>query len=137
MPKEKYIQVCPKCKSTDISRDTSNILEGVAGLPSKYICHNCNHTGLVFPEVAMSEIEGFMEKAEKKGLKKTKKKEVAETDINYGKFVVRVIWKIVGPFLLLMGTIFLFYKSYIGLIPLLPGLIITYIAYFNKKRLKD
>ena len=57
MKKEKYVMICPKCKSTDISRDHTNIIEDAMGLPSMFTCRKCGFTSHVFPEIDISELE--------------------------------------------------------------------------------
>ncbi len=53
MSKNKFVIVCPKCKSPDIYRDTSNNLTGAMGLPSMYVCNKCEFSGYSFPEIAV------------------------------------------------------------------------------------
>jgi hypothetical protein len=102
---EKFVKICPRCKSTNISIDPTNPLFGSEGLPPTYICNKCNYTNKIFPEIAVSEIKSF---------KKSKikvNKEALRSDIidkSYGKFMVRGIWKISGPLLIILSLIFFY-----------------------------
>jgi len=70
--KEKYLKICPKCKSIDIVPDKST-LQQMGVLPQNYICKKCGHSGFVFPEVAISELKDFKDEVDKKHLRNTKK----------------------------------------------------------------
>lgn len=70
---EKYVRVCPQCKSPDVDMDKSNPLQPAMGLPAMYICNKCGHLGNYFPEVKLSELEEFEEEVTKKHLSDTKK----------------------------------------------------------------
>jgi Zn ribbon nucleic-acid-binding protein len=61
MPK----QICPKCKSTDISKDFSVQSYGQGSFFNQYKCNKCGYTGQFFPSVT---------KKVKKKKKKVKKK---------------------------------------------------------------
>lgn len=124
--------VCPKCKSPDVYRDTSSKLTGAMGLPSVYVCNTCSHSGAVFPEVEASELKGFEEKVEKKGLKDTTDDNSELIDTSFGKGIVKGYWKVLGPFMLLFGLIFLtsIERSY-GIILLVIGGIMTYLSFKN------
>ena len=133
---EAYIMVCPKCKSLDIEMDTTNPVQPTFGLPPIYICHKCGHSGNAFPEVQMSEIEGFEKEAKKEGLTNSSPDKTPKTDSRYGNFGVRVLWKISGPILLLLGIILLFIRPIFGAILILFGLLMIYITYFKKRKLR-
>lgn len=134
MEKEKYVQVCPKCKSIDIIRDNTVKFEGAVGLPSMFICNKCNHSSYVFPEVAVSELEDFKGKVEEKNLVDNKKDNSKLVDTNYGDFIVNFFWKIIGPMVLIFGIVILFKNFLVGLIPVVTSLFVIYIAYFKKKK---
>jgi len=130
MPKKSYVQICPKCKSTDVFMDHSNPLQGAMGLPPNYVCNNCNHTSHVFPEVDMS----------KKKLKvnsKAKKNKVSKVDTSVGDFDVRVTWKVAAPLLVLLGIIAYFAEPAFGIFITLLGLGMCYITFGKKRNLKD
>ena len=132
MKKEKYVQVCPKCKSIDIMRDNTVKFEGAVGLPSMFICNNCSHSSYVFPEVAVSELEDFKGKVEEKKLINTKKDNSKLVDTNYGDFIVNFFWKIIGPLVLIFGIAISFQNILGGLLPIVASLFVIYIAYFKK-----
>ncbi|MFP4119121.1 MAG: hypothetical protein ACLFTH_03640 [Candidatus Woesearchaeota archaeon] len=52
---KKYIRVCPKCHSSDISVDKSQHGLDVIGQISSYVCDNCGFSGNIFPEVPLSQ----------------------------------------------------------------------------------
>ena len=56
MPK-KYIQICPKCKSTDISKDFSAQAYGRGTFFNQYKCNNCGYSGQFFPEISEKELK--------------------------------------------------------------------------------
>ena len=62
MEENKYIRICPKCKSIDI--DTVDRFT-TGFLPNKYMCNNCKYTGLIFPEIELDKINKII-KANKK-----------------------------------------------------------------------
>jgi len=131
----KYVKVCPKCKSTDVVQDKST-LQQTGMLPTLYICNNCNHSGHIFLEVTVDELNKFQSDADNKGLRDTKKDKSKLLDTSYGNFQVRFIWKFTGPFLLFFAIIlFLAQEMFIGTIILVPGLIMTFITYFKKQKI--
>lgn len=136
--KEQYIKFCPKCKYVDVSRSKVTHIQKLGALPHMYICNHCGHTGYQFPEVEISELGHFQKEVDKRQLRDTKKDKTELVDTAYGKFEVRVIWKITAPILLIIGIIFLSSQYYLyGSIVLLVGLFMVYITYFKKRKLKD
>ncbi len=135
----KFVKVCPKCKSPDIRMDTSNQIQGALGLPSLYICNKCEHSSYSFPEVELSELKDFENEASKEKIIDTKKDNTPIVDTSYGKFEVRVIWKITSFFTIFLGIYFIFKLNspYDGLVLMLCGLIMFYITYFKKRKLKE
>lgn len=54
--KEKWVTICPKCGSTDISPE-SNAVYIDSGLSTSYKqCEHCGHHSLVFPQVPKSKV---------------------------------------------------------------------------------
>jgi hypothetical protein len=54
--KEKWVSICPKCGSTNVSPE-SNPVYMESGLSGSYKqCENCGHHGLVFPQVPQSKV---------------------------------------------------------------------------------
>jgi len=134
---EKYVMICPKCKSPDVYRDESNPLQPALGLPARYICNNCKHSGYNFPEVKLSELEKFEEEVTEEHLSETKKDNSSIIDTSYGNFEVRAVWKISAPIILLVGIFLLFKKPIIGMAITLLGIFMFYITYFKRRKLKD
>jgi hypothetical protein len=134
---EKYVMVCPQCKSHDVYMDKSNPLQPAMGLPAMYICNRCKHSGYTFPEVKISELENFEEEVTKEHLSDTKKDGSSMVDTSYGNFVVRIFWKISAPITLLVGIFLLFKEPISGTILTLLGIFMFYITYFKKKKLKE
>ena len=82
--KERYITICPKCNSTDVSGESNPAYVG-AGLYFIFKqCNNCGHHGLVFPEVAESELP-----EETKKVERIKGRELVPT--SYGRGYARTI----------------------------------------------
>jgi|TARA_B100001971_G_C18049504_1_gene462048 predicted RNA-binding Zn-ribbon protein involved in translation (DUF1610 family) len=136
--KEQYVKVCPKCKFINVTRDKSSILQKTGALPLMYICNHCGHTGYQFPEIRLSELKNFQKDVDKGHLRYTKKDKTEMIDTAYGKFVVRIFWKVTSITTILGGILVLSlnYVAYgIGLI--LLGLFMFYITYFKKRKLKD
>lgn len=134
--KEKYVMICPKCKSPDVYMDKSNPLQPALGLPAMYICNKCKHSGYSFPEAILSKLDEIQE-VSKEHLSDTRIDETSLVDTSYGNFQVRVFWKISAPITLLVG-IFLFFKEPIsGTIITLIGIFTFYVTYFKKRKLKD
>lgn len=55
MSSKQFIKICPMCGSIDFP-ETSGFAQMLAPTPEK--CRKCNYAGL-FPEIEISEIEGF------------------------------------------------------------------------------
>jgi hypothetical protein len=132
--KEKYVQVCPKCKSPDIRQDKST-LQQIGALPTMYICNKCKYSSYVFPEVKLSELNGFEKEVDK--LRDVKKDKSDLIDTAYGKFEVRFVWKIVAPIAVILGLIFVGKKPFFGMTLLALGFFMFYITYFKKIKLKS
>ena len=138
MAKEFYVPVCPKCKSPDIRRDQTNKLSGVMGLPSFYICNKCGQSGYSFPEVSSERLKEFEKEA-----KPTKKvsKEIPKVDISYGKFQVKIMWKVSGVLSVFLGLFIIFnsinYSNILtgafGAIFVLAGLFLLYLSFKSTK----
>ena len=136
MTSEKYIMICPKCKSIDINMDKSNPLQGAMGLPAMYICNKCGHSGYTFPEIKFSEIEELKEEKEisKKPDSKIEKDDTPLVDTSYGDFQVRIFWKISAPIILFAGIFLLFKEPISGTILTVTGLFMFYTTYFKKRK---
>ena len=134
--KEKYVRVCPKCKSINIKQDKST-LQQTGALPTMYICNKCGHSGYTFPEVKLSELKKFEVEVDAEHLRDNKKDKTELIDTSYGKFEVRLWWKIVSPIMILLGVFLLFFEPISGIISLILGLITFYITYFKKRKLRD
>ncbi len=135
--KEKYVMICPQCKSPDVYMDKSNSLQPFMGLPAMYICNKCKHSGNSFPEIKLSELEDFEEEVTKEHLSNIKKDDSPLVDTSYGNFEVRVFWKISAPITLLIGIFLLIKEPISGTIITLLGIFMFYITYFKKRKLKD
>ena len=135
---EKYVRVCPQCKSSDVAIDRYNSLQPAMGLLAVYRCNKCGYLGNYFPEVKLSEIKEFKEEVTKEHhLSDTKKDNSSMVDTSYGNFEVRVFWKISAPITLLVGIFLLFKEPISGTIITLLGIFMFYITYFKKRKLKD
>ena len=110
----KFVKFCPRCKSINISLDKSNPLFGAAGLPANYICKDCGYNRRVFPEINISKLK---ELKESRTEKQTEDLTTNQVDTSYGNFVVKKWWKFAGPFIIILGIIFL----YISLNPMECG----------------
>ncbi len=88
--KERWITVCPKCGSTDVSADFSNPVGVVTGRFQNFkICNHCGYDSMIFPEVPESKVQ------KPKDLKDVEKRTLV--DVGYGQGVTHFWWKIVGP----------------------------------------
>jgi len=47
----KFVRVCPKCRSRDLSHDMSVQAFGRGAEFNSFKCNKCGHTGIFFPEV--------------------------------------------------------------------------------------
>ena len=79
--KEKWVTICPKCGSTDVSPE-SNPAYIDSGLSTSYKqCENCGHHGLVFPKVPKSKVP-----KKTKPLSKVKNPTMVQTGYGEGYF---------------------------------------------------
>ena len=53
MDKE-YIQICPKCKSDNITSNMTAASLGMGTFQNEFRCLNCGHEGMFFPEIKAS-----------------------------------------------------------------------------------
>ena len=131
--KEKYVMICPKCKSPDVYMDKSNALQPAMGLPAVYICNKCKQSGNYFPEIKLSELEEFENEVGNEKNLDIKENETPPTDTTYGNFVVKVFWKISAPVALILGIFFLFRNLTIAIVLILMGIFMSYFSYFKKR----
>lgn len=54
--KEKFVQFCPKCKSTNINNDFSNPASARYGGSNK-ICNDCKYVSKIFPEININNLK--------------------------------------------------------------------------------
>ena len=89
--KKKYTKFCPKCNSIDIRQDKST-MQSLGYLPTKHICNDCGYSSFNFPEIDINKIN----KLHYKKFQETKesKNQSELIDTSYGKFYVKVVWKI-------------------------------------------
>ena len=135
-PKEKYIMVCPICKSVDISVDNSDMLVGAVGIPANYICNNCQYCAKIFPEITEEEALKASPKAKNTPINT----QTERIDTSYGKFMVNVWWKIIGPLGMIASIVaFTIYIQEQIIYPLIysigtfiGSMIITFLAYRKK-----
>jgi hypothetical protein len=130
---DKFIMICPKCKSPDVDRDISNPLTSAAGLPSMFVCHICSHTGYNFPEIPLTELETFEKEAKTEGLTELSADRTPKVDLTYGNFQVRFIWKITGPISVLLGIIAFNKSAVLGISFALLGAWMIYVSFFKKR----
>jgi len=127
MKKQKFITVCPKCNSTDISVDFSNKATFAYGLPPKYICNNCDHRSEVFPEIPEEKTEQY--KKHKKHITKE-----PQIDATPGYFALRleflIFFGLVGIVLALLG----YYSE--SFFTLILGIIIIVFIIIMYRRIK-
>ena len=132
--KEKYVKICPKCKSTDIAFEKST-MQALGQLPNRYICSNCGYGGYQAVEIAASKLAKLRKTAEAMQTAVDKHELV---DTSYGHFEVRVMWKLFAPFLIIAGIFFLIRGWAFGaVIAIIAGLFMFNIAYFKKRKLRD
>jgi hypothetical protein len=134
---EKYVMVCPRCKSPDVEMDRTNPVQPAMGLPPMYICNKCGHSGNTFPEVLVSDLDEFEDEVKKEGLSNLSPDKTPKVDTRYGSFEVKVLWKITAPITLLAGIFLLFKEPISGSILTLLGLLMFYITYFKKRKLSE
>ena len=127
MAKERYIQICPRCRSTDIFMDNSNPLQPALGMPARYVCNKCKYNATIFPEVTTTKIKDF----------KGKKTKAAVIDTSYGDFMIRAMWKVVAPLAVLLGITLYFIQPVFGIVLTLAGLGMCYVTYIKKSKLKE
>ncbi|MBI2559417.1 hypothetical protein HYW20_08900 [Candidatus Woesearchaeota archaeon] len=141
--RKKYIKFCPKCNSIDIYQDKST-MQSLGYLPTKYICNNCGYSSFNFPEIDINELDK-LHLQNKQGVKESKNQSEL-IDTSYGKFYVKVMWKIVGPIFLVFGLIYIYITisshSYegldllIGMIIAILGTIMCYITFTQKQMIR-
>lgn len=129
---KKYAKFCPRCKSSDVSRDIST-MQSLGYIPTKYICNKCGFSSFTFPEVEISKANEIKEDKNKQ--KFYKESELIDT--SYGNFYVRVMWKIIGPIFLIAGLIYLLslnnfdFEAIIALCLMILGSIMIYITFIK------
>jgi predicted nucleic-acid-binding Zn-ribbon protein len=120
--KKQYKQFCPKCRSTQVTRD-KYFLYDASGQPAHYVCQNCGYSGTFFPETSQT-----------MPVKKVKKVP-SKVDFSYGRFEVGVIWKITGPLTVLFAIIALTTGEKVaGTLLFVGGALTCYFAYKTRIR---
>ena len=127
----KRVKVCPFCKSTSVGHDTSNPLEGALGLPERFVCYDCGHTGYTFPEMPAKEVKKY-----RKATKKPPETHKEKVDVSYGNFEVRAVWKASGPAAVVLGLILFTITPITGTLLVLAGVVMVAITYGEKRSLR-
>ena len=126
--KEKYIQLCPICASSDFKFYTGNKATEVAGL-EQYKCNRCKNI-FVFP------FETTIKEAKKMKQIKLTKDILSDTPnsafIPIGNFEVGFYWKVLGLALSIAGIIMLIFSPNwaMALADILAGLYLIYESVF-------
>jgi hypothetical protein len=103
------MKICPKCGSTDIVRDSADMMGSMGVIPQAYVCNNCKTSAPVFPELENpQDLEKFKQDIEisNEELKDSEHK-LSTVDTRYGSFV-KWIWKWTGIFGIIGGVILSF-----------------------------
>lgn len=124
---KKFVKICPKCNSTDISTDFSNPAFVAGGLfNNAKVCNKCGHHSNFFPEVEVDKLPK---------VKKIKKDEkVNQVNPNYFQDI-NWFWRFAGPFGILIGLLFMIFYNikfifYLGVLGILPlSIVITFTSY--------
>ncbi len=66
MKEEQYVRICPKCGSTNVHIDFSNLLVWAFGTTTKYKCGDCSYLGSLFPEVLKIEMQYYKKELKEK-----------------------------------------------------------------------
>ena len=101
---EKYVMICPRCKSPDISLDKSAPSQLLGVLPV-YACNKCKNLAPMVLEVKLSELDELEEKVNEEHLS-DKKEDSPLVDASRGNFAVCVLLEIIV--LIIIGGLFLF-----------------------------
>lgn len=98
--KEKYITICPKCGSDDVSPEQDPAYVD-SGLSSQFMqCNNCGHHGFIFPEAPASQVP-------KKSKETGKIKNIEFVQTSYGRGYFKYLIYIGMPFAVLILLLFL------------------------------
>ena len=136
-PRQGYVKFCPKCKSVDVNIEKSNPVQPSMGLPAMWVCNSCEHSGYDFPEVRASEVARFEKEAGREHLKKKGKDNTPLIDPAYGVFEVHIMWKLTAPIIILVSVWMVAKNLLLGWPVLILGILMAYITYFKKMRIKD
>tara|TARA_Y100000310_G_C20689135_1_gene821038 strand:- start:291 stop:491 length:201 start_codon:yes stop_codon:yes gene_type:complete len=66
MKKEKYVKICPKCGSKDVSSDLSVASIARGSFQNDFKCNKCEYKGMFFPEIGESKLKEYRKKLKKK-----------------------------------------------------------------------
>lgn len=106
------VKVCPFCKGTRVSHDTSNPLEGPLGLPERFVCADCGHVGYAFPEMPKKSVAAYKKKTGVHTTARTKKK----PEFSWGG-----PWSASGPAAIVLGLLLLTVFPVTGMFVFLLG----------------
>ncbi len=123
-----FVRVCPKCKSTNISYDNSDLLIPAVGTMPRFVCQDCDFTSNIFPEIKKSSVGKLEKTADLKSVNESN-----EIQLFYGKFIIGFYWKLIAPFMIVIGLALLFFYFWIGLYVLVIGLILGFLAFRKTK----
>ncbi len=125
--KGKYVMICPKCDSKDVTHDWSSpATVGSTLVNVMYKCNNCGHEGMVFPEVPENKVP-----KNPKPLKYVKERTLVDTTFGRGEFG---ILHLISPLLIISGLLSFFFGTETikiqALLILLPsGIFFTFLPY--------
>jgi len=83
MKEEERVQVCPNCGSTNVRPDLSKEMIAWGG-STRMACRDCDHSGLVFPEIPESQVKEYAKtrKVKSKETKEVYKEESASKGVS-------------------------------------------------------
>ena len=129
--REKTVRVCPRCGSVRVQAD-DEVIQSLGLLPERFICRNCSHAGMDFPEIPVSEVDAFSE--DRRDVEPDKTELV---DFTYGRFETHIMWKITGPSTMLFGIGVYSNASLTGSLVFLLGLFMSYVGFIHLERFED
>ena len=99
MKKEQNVQVCPMCGSQNFNVDKSNKYLESIGSSTNYLCNNCGNVFSFPVELSKQDSEKLSNEKMEKIVNATPVEKVAPI----GFFHVRVMFKIIGIFIIILG----------------------------------
>lgn len=114
--KREYTTLCPRCRSANITLDTSDFKSMGLGGATIYKCEDCGYTSNIFPEADVASLEREEETEVESGIDEYEYESKLEEGHSYWKYIIIgilafILWPLLGILIILLVIIQSWRKS--------------------------